>query len=309
LRYNTSGQRFLEPADSINKARVTTALISGGAIYTGFSAGFYYAWYRNYSQSHFHFFNDLHEWNQMDKAGHIHSAYFQGLIPYTAMRWAGVSEQKSILTGIVTGTLFQTSLEIMDGFSSKWGFSISDMAANLTGTSIFAFQQYYWHQQRIVFKVSSLPVSYHHEPIYSTDGLAVTTLADRAQDLYGNGIFERFLKDYNAQAYWASFDIHAMLHEGNQWPSWLNIALGYGANNMYGGFDNTWQENGHTFTLDNRIYPRYRQFFIGIDLNLPGLKPKSPFLKTVFSTLNIFRIPAPALEINTRGEVVFHLFR
>ncbi len=309
MGYNTSGQRFLEPADSINKARVTTALISGGAIYTGFSTGFYYAWYRNYGQSHFHFFNDLHEWNQMDKAGHIHSAYFQGLIPYTAMRWAGVSEQKSILTGIVTGTLFQTTLEIMDGFSSKWGFSISDMAANLTGTSIFAFQQYYWHQQRIIFKVSSLPVSYHHEPIYSTDGLAVTTLADRAQDLYGNGFFERFLKDYNAQAYWASFDIHAMLHEGNQWPSWLNLALGYGANNMYGGFDNTWQENGHTFTLDNKIYPRYRQFFIGIDLNLPGLKPKSPFLKTIFSTLNIFRIPAPALEINTRGEVVFHLFR
>lgn len=306
---NANGQRFLVPADTLNKARVNTVLITGGVIYTGFSTGFYYAWYKNYKQSRFHFFNDLQEWNQMDKAGHIHSAYFQGLIPYTAMRWAGVGEQKSILAGIVTGSLFQTTLELMDGFSSKWGFSLSDMAANITGTSIFALQQYYWHQQRIVIKVSSLPVSYSHDPMYSTDGVAVTTLARRAQNLYGNGFYERFLKDYNAQVYWASFDINALLYEGNKWPSWLNIALGYGAKNMYGGFNNTWQDGGHTFIVDSNIYPRYRQFFIGIDLNLSGLKPQNPFLKTVFSALNIFKIPAPALEINTRGEVFFHLLR
>jgi len=37
--------------------------------------GLYNLWYRKYPQTSFHFFNDLEEWNYMDKTGHIFSSY------------------------------------------------------------------------------------------------------------------------------------------------------------------------------------------------------------------------------------------
>ena len=302
-------QSLFIPSDTLNKSRLHSTIAIGSITYTGFSIAFYQAWYKKYDRTHFHLFNDLGEWNQMDKAGHIHGAYFQGVIAYKGMRWVGLSEENSILTGILAGTLFQSTIEVMDGFSSKWGFSLSDMAANIIGTSTFAIQQKYWKEQRISIKVSSVPSAYSQETLYSSNGNGTTTLQNRANELYGKNYFERFLKDYNAQSYWASFDVHAFLPEGNGWPQWLNIAAGYGAENMYGGFNNTWTDSANTFTADSKLYPRYRQFYIGLDLNLPGLKPKNPFLKTLCSTLNVFRIPAPAIEINTQGEVVFHLFR
>ena len=106
-----------------------------------------------------------------------------------------------------------------------------------------------------------------------------------------------------------SVNVHSFLQKGNKWPVWLNIAVGYGAENMFGGFENRWSEDGQNFIADNLIYPRYRQFYIGLDVDLPYIKPKNPFLKTIFSIINIFKIPSPALEINTQGNVVFHLLR
>lgn len=309
LHGQSHGQQWLVPADTLHPVRSNIAFAVGGVTYLGFSTGLYYAWYKQFDRTGFHFFNDIHEWNQMDKAGHIHSAYFQGVIAYKGMRWAGMNKQKSMLTGIITGTVFQSTLEIMDGFSSKWGFSWSDMAANVVGTSTFALQQHFWDEQRISLKVSSIPVKYPEQIVFSTDQSSSMSLGKRAESLYGSNYFEKFLKDYNAQAYWASFNVHAFLADGNKWPEWLNIALGYGAENMYGGFDNVWYDQGATYILDPVLYPRYRQFYLGFDFNLPGMKPKNPFLKTIFSMLDVFRIPAPAIEINTRGEVVFHLLR
>jgi len=54
-------------------------------------------------------------------------------------------------------------------------------------------------------------------------------------------------------------------------------------------------------------YDRYGQFIIAPDIDLTKLKVKSHFLKTLLRGLNIFKIPTPALEINTKGEFVFHI--
>ena len=304
-----TAQHFLIPADSLNKKRFHTALTFAASTYTGFSIGLYNIWYRKFDQEAFHLFNDWEEWEQMDKAGHVHTAYLQGVLCYKGARWTGLDKKNSILTGMICGTLFQSTIEVMDGFSSKWGFSIGDVGANLVGTGIFATQQYYWDEQRISLKVSSIPINHPSEIILSTDGSKQTSLDDRSKSLYGTNYFERFLKDYNAQTYWASINVHSFLQKGNRWPKWLNIALGYGAENMYGGFNNTWDENGTSYTLNTSQYPRYRQFYIGIDVDLPKLNPSSPFLKTVCSVFNVFKMPLPALEINTEGRIVFHLFR
>jgi len=301
-------QSFLVPADTLNKKRFNTALAFTATTYTAFSVGLYNIWYRKFDQGPFHLYNDLGEWGHMDKLGHVHTAYLQGVLCYQGARWTGLNKKKSILTGMICGTLFQSTIEVMDGFSSKWGFSLPDIAANVTGTSVFALQQHYWDEQRISIKVSSIPKQYSRSAIYSNDGSAFSSADDRANDLFGNNYFEQFLKDYNAQTYWASVNVHSFLADGNKWPQWLNVAVGHSAENMYGGYNNTWEEGGKTFSLDNE-FPRYHQFFLGFDVDLPKLKPKNPFLKTICSVFNIFKIPSPALEINTQGEIKFHLLR
>ncbi|OJU23360.1 MAG: hypothetical protein BGN92_03335 [Sphingobacteriales bacterium 41-5] len=49
---------------------------------------------------------------------------------------------------------FLTVIEILDGFSNKWGFSWGDMAANVFGAGMFQGQQLLWNEQRIKFKFS-----------------------------------------------------------------------------------------------------------------------------------------------------------
>lgn len=304
-----TSQNFFVPSDTLHAKRFNLALGFAATTYAGFSIGLYNVWYKKFDQGPFKLFNDWGEWEHMDKGGHIHSAYFQGVLCYKGARWAGMSDNKSILTGLVAGMLFQSTIEIMDGFSTKWGFSLPDISANIVGTTIFATQQYYWNDQKISIKVSSIPIRYPDDKIVSDDGTMSSSLSIRARSLYGDSYLERFLKDYNAQTYWASFNVHSFLPKDNKWPKWLNVSLGYGAENMFGGYDNQWTENGVTFVADPILYPRKRQFFIGFDLDFPKLKPHNPFLKTICSVINIFKVPSPALEINTEGQIKFHILR
>ena len=91
-------------------------------------------------------------------------------------------------------------------------------------------------------------------------------------------------------------------------PSWLNIALGYSGENMFGGFQNKWDydESGDSFVLGAES-KRYAQFIIAPDIDFSRIKVNSYFWKTFLKGINIFKIPTPALEINTKGEVIFHL--
>ena len=301
-------QDFWVPADTLNKKRFNLALISSSTIYTGFSIGLYNTWYRQYPQTGFHFFNDWNEWGNMDKAGHVYTAYFQGVLTYKGARWTGLDEDNSILVGAICGSLFQSTIEVMDGFSEQWGFSLSDMAANVAGVSTFVVQQKVWGEQRINLKVSSWPKNYPTTNIVSTDLLAVSTLDQRANELYGSGYFESFLKDYNAQTIWASFNINSFIKRESKVPDWLNVAVGYGSENMFGGFENEWTVDQSEFIVDQTLYPRHQQYYLGLDVDLTRIKVKSPFLKSLLSVLNIFKIPLPAIEYNSLGQFKVHAF-
>lgn len=299
--------RFFEPAPTFNKSRFNKALTFSATTYAGFSLGLYHAWYKQFEQEPFHFFNDWNEWNNIDKYGHVYTSYFQSVLCYRGARWTGLSEDHSILTGVVCAALFQTTIEVMDAFSAKWGFSVSDFAANTVGISSFYFQQKYWGEQRIWFKVSSFPVNYSNEAIVSTDGLSTTTAAQRADELFGSGYAERFLKDYNAQSLWLSINVHSFLPEDNRWPKWLNVALGYSSNNLFGGFSNTWQSGGATFSLDDQNFGRHRQYMLGLDFDFTRFETDNYFLNGLLTVLNIFKLPAPAIEYSSDGEFRFHL--
>jgi hypothetical protein len=300
---------FFTPSDTFNNSRFNKALIFSATTYTGFTVGLYHAWYKQYPQSKFHFFNDLEEWNQMDKIGHLYTAYLQGVLCFKGSKWIGMEDNDAIMTGAICGSLFQTTIEVMDGFSEEWGFSLYDMGANVAGIGVFAAQQKWWKEQRIQLKVSSYAKDYSDSPIESFDSPNVySSELKRANDLFGTSFAERFLKDYNAQIYWASINVNSFLSEGNNWPSWLNVALGIGNENLFGGFENEWEENGANFRLINQN-PRMRQFYIALDVDLTKIKTDNYFLKSLLSVFNIFKYPSPALEINTEGEVIFHFLR
>ena len=151
----------------------------------------------------FHFFNDLKEWNQMDKAGHIWTSYQLSRVSASTWKWAGFNEKKSVLLGSLSALTYQSIIEINDGFSTEWGFSWSDMAANVIGTGAFAFQELGWQEQRVQIKFSYNAYDYPPDQI------------ERRNQLFGESSLERLLKDYNSQTYWASVNLKSVFRQSN----------------------------------------------------------------------------------------------
>ena len=106
----------------------------------------------------------------MDKMGHMFTAYMYTSYLSDIARWTGVESKKADWIGFGTAMLFQTTIEIMDGYSDRWGFSWSDMAFNAIGAGLYIGQQRLWHEQRILLKFSSTPVSHPDYLVTSEDG-------------------------------------------------------------------------------------------------------------------------------------------
>lgn len=299
---NPDSLSFFAPAQQFNKQRFNLAAGSIGATYTGLSLALYHTWYKDFDQDRFHFFNDWREWRNVDKLGHIYSAHAQALLGYKAAKWTGMSESKSIWSGVVLGGLAQTTIELMDGFSSKWGFSVSDFGANMAGLALFAGQQTTWKEQRFVLKMSSYPKDYS---VFLVDKFERDVVGDRVARIYGESRWEKLLKDYNAQTIWLSGNIRSFIPE-SAIPKWLNVSIGYGAENIFGGFSNEWQIDDIVYSVDALDHQRYSQFFLSPDIDLTRIKVKKPFWKTVLSVLNIFKLPMPTIEYNTTGQLVWH---
>ena len=286
--------------------RKKTLLIGSISTYTVSSIGLYFAWYKNYNQEKFHFFNDWNEWNNMDKMGHIYSSYAQSDLMYQLSKWSGYNEKSSLTIACLTALSFQTTFEIMDGFSSRWGFSVPDITANLLGVGSFYAQQKLWNEQRIRFKLSYWPVDYSDQVYSSETNLFNYTLANRAASLYGSNFLEKLVKDYNGQTIWMSANLKSFW-KNSSLPNWLNIALGFGVNNIYGGYRNTWELIDENFIVSREQFPRTRHFVISPDVDFSKIQAKSPFMKTLFSLINILKIPAPAIVIDSSGKVSYFL--
>ena len=268
-----------------NKKRVwflATASVVGEV--SGMSV-LYQTWYKGIPSSSFHFFNDNHEWEQMDKCGHATAAYTIGRLTAAAWEWTGVSHTKAVWLGGLTGLAHQTVVEIFDGFSSAWGFSYGDMMGNTIGAGAFISQELIWKEQRIQVKFSA------HRNDYSG-----YNLNGRADDIFGKNFLERVHKDYNAQTYWLSVNIRSFA-KNSGWPAWLNIALGHGADGMFGGVENEWIDANGVY-VSRKDIPRFHRWHLAPDIDLTKIKTKSKLLKTVFFVLNTFKFPTPSLELS-----------
>jgi hypothetical protein len=264
---------------------VTAANIIG---YGGTMIGLYSAWYKDYPQSKFHFFNDNHEWLQVDKVGHMYSAYIESKGSMEAWRWAGLPRKQRIWIGGLSGAAYQTVIETLDGFSAEWGWSWGDFAANTLGSGLLISQELLWDEQRIDMKFS------FHKKTYGEPMLTA-----RADSLYGKGILSRMLKDYNGQTYWLSANIKSFFPNWNV-PKWLNIAVGYGAEGMLGAEENKWKDAlGNQYNRND--IQRYRQWYIAPDINLMKIKTKSKVVKVALFFFNSFKFPAPSIGFSKKG--------
>lgn len=275
-----------QPAKSLNKTRVNTVAVGGVGASAVALTGLYFAWYADYPQSDFHFYNDNANWGYMDKLGHATTTYSVGQIGYDLLKWSGVQENKAVWYGGLSGFTFMAAIEVMDGFSEEWGFSWGDFGFNTLGAGLFIAQQKLWQEQRFMLKFSAHGSKY----------------AQYNPDLLGSVWYETWLKDYNGQTYWLSINPRSFSkNESGWWPRWLNVAAGY-------GIDGYVSADG-----SNTQFPQFTaqsQYYFSFDIDLRKMQVKNDFLRTVLHTVSFIKIPAPTLGINqkTGGTTFYWLY-
>ncbi|KAA9356974.1 DUF2279 domain-containing protein [Larkinella humicola] len=269
-----------QAAEPCYRCRLRNLLIAETVVYGTTIYGLSRAWYDN-PLTNFHFFNDNREWLQIDKVGHMVTAYQIARVSAQAYRWAGLSDRKAAMYAGLTGLIFQTPIEILDGFSPEYGFSVGDMIANMAGPALYTGQYLAWGELRIQPKFS-----FHN-----------TALAKVRPNLLGSSWNERWLKDYNGQTYWLSINPSTFARRDSKLPKWLNIAVGYGIQDMVAA------ETSKSIELG---YRPYRQYFLSLDIDFTRIPTRKKGLKTLFFLLNTLKMPAPTLEYNGRNGFQFH---
>lgn len=256
-----------------------------GGLYAGTFIGLNELWYADYPKTNFHFIDDNGEWYGLDKFGHAATAYYIGYYTQPVFQWSGMSRNASVWAAGGLGFAYQSTIEILDGFSAEWGASWGDWLANFGGSALFVSQELLWKEQRIMLKMSYWPTEY----------------PSMRPNLLGSNFAEQFLKDYNAQTYWLTCNVWSFLpnKKTTKFPKWFNIAVGYGANGMLGGHENPAEFSN---------IQRYQQFYLSFDIDLSKIETKSKGLRTLFNIIKVIKFPAPTFEFTTNPDqpVNFH---
>jgi len=286
LSFNGVSQaKVFDFSDTINTPRsIGVACVSGG-IWAGSMVGLSNTWYKDIPKSKFHTFDDSNNWLQMDKAGHIYAANKIALLTGNSFRWSGMQVKTAALLGTAISLGYQTTLEFLDGYSAEWGFSWSDVAANMFGAGFYLGQELLWSEQHFLLKFSAHP----------------TEFAALRPSVLGSTFAERLLKDYNGQTYWLSFNPTKFIRD-SRFPAWLCLSLGYSAHAKILGDQNTFTD------LTGKTYFAQREFLLSLDIDFGRIPVKRPWLKTILRQLNYVKIPFPALLLRDGQLTAVPLF-
>ena len=268
-----------QDSTTLNRKRLNTIIIASSVGYTTGLVILNHVWYKETDKQSFRFFNDNAEWKQLDKAGHFISSFFVSDVSSRMLKSCRVQDRKANMIGALSGFLLTLPIEILDGYSDGYGASVGDLAADAAGPAFFLGQQMAWNQVRIHPKYS-----FHRTPY-----------APLRPELLGDNLVSEFVKDYNGQTFWLSFDIDKFI----SCPKWLNIAVGYGGNDMVFARDSENMAIG---------YHPFRQYYLGVDFDLSAIKTRSKLVKTLLSVANIIRLPAPALEFSRKGSKFYPFY-
>ena len=241
--------------------------IVGGTLLTAFAVIHLYqqnGWWKD-NRTAFHFQEDLVYGLNVDKIGHIYGTHVMAYTMSGSLRWANVSQVPALWMGSAGALLFETYLEMEDGFSS-WGFDRVDFAADVVGAAWPVLRHYLPALQTL-----DLKASYHPSDLLGSTG----GIGFRGQQ-------HLVLDDYEGQTFWLSVKVHSLLSESlkQYWPEFLGLAVGYGARDIA-------ERNP------------YRVYFVSLDLDMTKVIPQtSGFLKGLGEVLNFIHLPLPAVQIS-----------
>lgn len=273
---------YSQKSDTLNSKRLIPLVASTAVVYGGSLYSLNKLWYSQDDRTSFRWFNDNPEWLQMDKAGHFFAGYHISSISNEGLIWSGVDEHKAMWWGAATSLIMLLPIEWMDGHSESYGASAGDIVADVAGSAFFLGQQALWGEQKIIPKFSFSRSPY----------------AEIRPDVLGNGLHEEWLKDYNGQTYWLSFDMDKFITTDSNWLKYVNVAVGYSGEGMV---------FGRTPANEAAGYNPHRQFYLAPDLDLTAIPTKSKFIKTCLFLLNMIHLPAPTIAFGD-DQWKFHMF-
>lgn len=196
-----------------------------------------------------------------DKYGHLFFAYAVSRTYSTAFEWSGFNRKNATLLGGAVAFLYQTYIEIQDGFSTGapyLGFSVGDMLANTTG-AIFPYLQL----QAPVLQNFNFKISFQKSANYEKIG------------------YNSITEDYESTFHWLSINVNGLLSENaKKWyPAFINFAIGHSVKNI------------------DRYGAGNHELYLAFDWNLEALPGDSFILKLLKQTFNLYKLPAPAVKI------------
>jgi hypothetical protein len=240
------------------------AIVAGGtaAVMAGIHIYQTNGWWKDNRRT-FHFREDYQYALHVDKIGHFYGANLLTILLNHAFLWAEEEEPASLYLGAGLATVFQTFVEIEDGFST-WGFDRVDFAADVAGA---------WY-----------PVLQYHVPPLRDFNLKFSYIP--SENINAPGAFpgqkHLMMDDYEGQTFWLSVNVNGVLPRSLEpyWPDFLALAVGYGARDI--------------------LEPSpYSVVFIAVDYDMTKIIPRSSgFLRALGDALNAIHWPAPAVRIS-----------
>lgn len=234
-----------------------TLIAYGAAYWLVFEKG----WWDD-ERSHFHFENDFDYALNLDKFGHFAAGVMLGESFYEGYRWAGATEFQSYLFAGLSAMMTHIAIDVKDGYSPEWGFSVFDVLSGTLGGFYPMAERYI-----PIFKYIDLKWSYW-----------INTRAYYDQSETGV-----FTDDYVNQTFWASFKPYRLLPAAARqyYPSWLAIAAG--------------------LSIDEKVFTKEphpsREVYIALDYDLEAFRPQSRMARTIVKYLNYFKLPAPTIQV------------
>jgi len=279
--------KILQPAEVYHPVRAWSLFTILCLIWTGVLAGLSILWYNQDQVTGFHWFNDNDGWLQIDKAGHFFTTFQEARLMMLMWKWTGVRKSRAAIFGALGGFLYQTPIELLDGFQESYGASWGDLLANTAGAVFFYVQIYFTGK---LFFVPKFSVSGH-------------SLASMRPEFFGDNFFQQILKDYNGQTYWMCLELPRKMK--GFLPAWLSLCVGYSAEGMLGGEDNIYQDKSGK-TIDFSDITRYRQILFSLDINWAHIPKATAWMHTSTSIISLIKCPAPTLEWNPEDGFKWH---
>ncbi len=247
--------------------------LSAAALGTGITVYLYEynAWWKDKRSATFRVIDDWEYALWIDKIGHFYATTIIAHGLSSALDAANFSPEKNAIYSSVGALLFQTYVEIEDGYGAQWGFSPGDFYADILGAGYHLSKYYFPFISNFQPRVSYYP-----------------------SEKYLNGEHKdgNIIDDYEGQKYWLSMRMKELLPKdlAKYWPSYLMLSVGMGVKDLDG------RGGG------------IRELYIGFDLDWQAIPIPGRFGQFVKNSLNYFHLPMPGVRISPKTTFLVFCF-